>query len=174
VRNLFVEEPRFDGKGFEMLNYIDKHFNPSGAINLLGYIFDMVDIKQGADKPVVTLRARFLHVFALLKMGSVDIGSALQVGFMLWSLLSCYSAVVTDYWRGRHSLTSATLQYVIEHCAAFDKDPWTGPVGRNSHHLCSPLANTAGASPGEPSAMYDAMERILSSLLLAQESLQFG
>ncbi len=109
-----------------MLNYIEKHFNPSGAVDLLGYIFDLTDIKQGADKPVVTLQVRFLRLFALLKMGGVDIGSALQVGFMLRSLLSRYSVVVTDYWLGRHSLTSATLQSIIKHCTAFNKDPWTG------------------------------------------------
>ena len=33
--------------------------------------------------------------------------------------------MVTDYWLGRHSLTSATLQSVIEHCTAFNKDPWS-------------------------------------------------
>jgi hypothetical protein len=91
VRDLFVEESCFNGKDFEMLNYINKHFNPSGVVDLLGYIFDLIDIKQGADKPVVTLRACFSRVFALLKMGGVDIGSALQVAFMLRSLLSRYS-----------------------------------------------------------------------------------
>ncbi len=94
MHDLFVEESCFDGKGFEMLNYIEKHFNLSSAIDLLGYIFDLIDIKQGADEPVVTLRVRFSRIFALLKMGGVDIGSALQVGFMLRSLLLRYSAVV--------------------------------------------------------------------------------
>jgi hypothetical protein len=98
-----------------MLDYIDKHSKPSGAVNLCGYIFNLIDIKQGADEPMVTLRARFSRVFAALKMGGVDIGLALQVGFMLRSLLSCYSTVVTDYWLGHHSLTSATLQSVAEH-----------------------------------------------------------
>jgi hypothetical protein len=46
VCDLFVEESCFDGKGFEMINYIDKHFNPSGAVDSLGYIFDLIDIKQ--------------------------------------------------------------------------------------------------------------------------------
>jgi hypothetical protein len=44
VSNLFVEESRFDGKGFEMIAHIDQHFNPSGAIDSLGYIFDLIDI----------------------------------------------------------------------------------------------------------------------------------
>jgi hypothetical protein len=109
---------------------------------------------------VVSLRACFSRVFASLKMGGMDIGSALQVGFMLRSLLSCYSAVVTDYWLGCHSLRSVTLQSVVEHCTAFNKDPWIGPVGRDSCPACSPLTNTAGASPGEPSATYDVMEHV--------------
>jgi hypothetical protein len=29
--DLFVEELHFDGKGFEMINYIITHFNSSGA-----------------------------------------------------------------------------------------------------------------------------------------------
>jgi hypothetical protein len=64
VCNLFMEESRFDGKGFEMIDYIDKHFNPSGTVDSLGYIFDLINIKQGQDKPVVTLRARFSCIFA--------------------------------------------------------------------------------------------------------------
>jgi hypothetical protein len=152
-----------------MLNYIGKHFNPSGAIDFLGYIFDLIDIKQGADKPVATLQARFSRVFALLKMGSVDIGSGLQVGFMLRSLRSCYSAVVTDYQLGRHSVPSATLQTVVKHCTAFNKDPWTGPVGRDSCPVHSPLANTTSASPGEPSVTYNAMEHISFNYHLSRQ-----
>ncbi len=71
-----------------MIDYIDKHFNPSFTVDSLGYIFDLIDIKQGQDKPVVTLRAQFSRVFASLKMGGVDIASSLQVGFMLRALLS--------------------------------------------------------------------------------------
>jgi hypothetical protein len=160
VHDLFVEETCFDGNGFEMLDYTDKHFNPSGAVGLLGYIFDLIDIMHGADKPIVTLQAHFSCIFASLKMRGVDIGSALQAGFMLRSLLSRYSTVVTDYQLGCHSLTSATLQSVVEHCTAFDKNPWTGPVGHNGCPVCSPLVNTAGASQGEPSATYNTMEYI--------------
>jgi hypothetical protein len=93
-------------------------------------------------------------------MGGVDIASSLQVGFMLRALFSCYSAVVTDFCLGRHSLTSATLQTVIKHCMAFDKDPWTGSVGRDGRPVRTPSANTAVAGSGEPSAAYDAMEQV--------------
>jgi hypothetical protein len=74
VCNLFVEKSMFGRKGFEMIEYIDKYFNPSGAVNFLGYIFDLINIKQVSDKPVVTLKACFSRVFASLKMGGVDIG----------------------------------------------------------------------------------------------------
>jgi hypothetical protein len=90
----------------------------------------------------------------------MDIASSLQVGFMLRALLSCYSAVVTDFCLGRHLLTSTTLQTVIEHCKAFDKDPWTGPVSCDGRPVRAPLANTASAGSGEPSAAYNAMEQI--------------
>jgi hypothetical protein len=45
VLNLFVKESRFNGKGFKMIAYINAHFNPSGAVDSLGYIFNMIDIK---------------------------------------------------------------------------------------------------------------------------------
>jgi hypothetical protein len=57
VRDLFVEESRFDGKGFEMIEYINKYFHPSGAVDSLGYIYDHMDIKQASNEPVVTLKA---------------------------------------------------------------------------------------------------------------------
>jgi hypothetical protein len=52
ISNLFVGETRFNGKGFECIEYIDRHFHPSGAMDLLGYIFDLINIKQKDDKPV--------------------------------------------------------------------------------------------------------------------------
>jgi hypothetical protein len=88
VHDLFVEEYRFDGKGFKKVEYIDKFFHPLGAVDSLAYIFDLIDIKQASDELVVTLKAQFSQVFASLKMGGVDIGSALQVAFMLRALLS--------------------------------------------------------------------------------------
>ena len=45
VSDLFVEEHRFDGKGFEVIAHIDQHFNPSGAADSLGYIFDLIKIR---------------------------------------------------------------------------------------------------------------------------------
>ncbi len=86
--NLFVVESWFDGKGFQMIEYIDKNFNLSGAVDSLGYIFYLINIKQASDKPVVALKARISQVFASLKMRGINIGLALQVGFMLWALLS--------------------------------------------------------------------------------------
>jgi hypothetical protein len=38
VSNLSVEEHCFDSKGFEMIAHINQHINPSGAVELLGYI----------------------------------------------------------------------------------------------------------------------------------------
>ena len=46
VSDLFVEESRFDGKGFEMIAHIDHHFNLLGTVDSLGYIFDLIDIKK--------------------------------------------------------------------------------------------------------------------------------
>jgi hypothetical protein len=89
VHDLFVEESRFDGKGFKMIENIDKYFNLSSAVNSLGYIFDLIDIKQASNEPVVTLKARFSQVFASLKMGGVDIRLALQ-------LVLCYVLYFLD------------------------------------------------------------------------------
>jgi hypothetical protein len=56
ISDLFMEESRFDGKGFEMINHIDKYFNPSGTVDSLSYIFNLIDIKP---ESVITLKARF-------------------------------------------------------------------------------------------------------------------
>jgi hypothetical protein len=79
VSDLFVKESCFDGKGFKMIAYIDVHFNLSGAVDSLGYIFNMIDIKQAPEESVVTLKARFTRVFASLKMGGISIDASLQV-----------------------------------------------------------------------------------------------
>jgi hypothetical protein len=63
---------------------------------------------------VVTLKARFSHLFSALKMGGINIDSALQVGFMPHLLLAKYQAMVQEFRLGRHALTDATLQTVVE------------------------------------------------------------
>jgi hypothetical protein len=95
-----------------MIDHIDKYFNPSGTVDSLSHIFDLIDIKQASDQPVITLKARFSWVFASLKMGGVSIDSALQVGFMLCALLHTYNGVVQDFCLGRNFLATATLQSV--------------------------------------------------------------
>ena len=84
-------------------------------------IFDIIDINQAQDESVVRLKARFSCVFASLKMGGVAIDSALQVGFMLRALLSSYHGVVQDFRLGRHSLSTATLQTVVDQRGAMAK-----------------------------------------------------
>jgi len=151
VSDLFVEEHRFDGKGFEMIAHINQHVNPSGAVDSLGYIFDLIDIKQAEQESVVTLKARFSKAFSALKMGGIRIDSVLQVGFMLCALLGCYHAVVQEFRLGCHALSDASLQTVVEQCTNYDKDPWKGPVGRDGNvPKGTPSANAAGADTGDP------------------------
>jgi hypothetical protein len=40
-----------------MIAYIEAHFNPSGVVDFLGYIFDLIDIRQAADELIVTLKS---------------------------------------------------------------------------------------------------------------------
>jgi hypothetical protein len=89
-------------------------------------------------------------------MGGVAIDSALQNALTLQSLLSCYHRVVQDFHLGRHSLTSATLQSVVDQCLAYNKDPWKGPIGKDGKPVRTPSANAAGVSDssGNP---YEAM-----------------
>ena len=57
ILDLFVEESRFEGKGFKMIAHIGKYFNPSSTVNSRRHIFDLIDIKQAQDKSVITLKA---------------------------------------------------------------------------------------------------------------------
>jgi hypothetical protein len=151
VLDLFVKESHFDGKGFEMIAYIHTHFNPSGAVDSLGYIFDMIDIKQAPEESVVTLKACFSRVFAPLKMGGISIDASLQVNFMLRVLCSAYQAVVQEFRLGCHSLSTASLQTVVYQCISYDKVPWKGPVGCDGKPVRNPLVNTADSGNyGDP------------------------
>jgi hypothetical protein len=104
-----------------MIAHIDQYFHPLGAVDSLGYIFKLIDIMQGANELVITLKARFSRFFASLKMGDINIEPPLQLGFMLRSLLPTYHGVVEDFKLGRHSLTTALLQNVIDQCTSYDK-----------------------------------------------------
>jgi hypothetical protein len=146
ISDLFVKNPQFNQKGFKMIAHIDQYFHSLGAINTLGYIFQLIDIMQGADEPVITLKARFSCLFALLKIGGVNIEPPLQVGFMPRSLLSTYHGVVKDFKLGRHPLTTATLQTVIDQCTSYDKDPLKGPVSKDGKPSRRSPANVMGAS----------------------------
>ncbi len=129
-----------------MIAYIEVYFSPLGAVDSLGYIFDLINIRQAADESIVTLKAQFLRVFASLKMGGISIDSALQAGFMLCILWLGYQAVVQEFHLGRHSLTAASLQTVVE-CMSYDKDFWKGPVGCDGKPARTPLAKATTSDP---------------------------
>ncbi len=140
-----------------MIKHINKYFNPSGTVDSLSHIFDLIDIKQAQDESVIKLKAHFSHGFASLRMGGVAIDSALQVGFMLRALLSSYHGAVQDFRLGRHSLSTATIQTVVDHCVAYDKDRWKGPINKTGKPIRTPSANATGTS-GNKANPYDAME----------------
>ncbi len=61
--------------------------HPSGAVDVLGYIFDLINIKQKDNEPFFFLKVHFSQSFSSLKLGGISIDSALQVSFMLCILL---------------------------------------------------------------------------------------
>jgi hypothetical protein len=63
-----------------MIGHIDKYFSPSGAVNSLSYIFDLIDIKQALDESVITLKAWFSRLFASLKLGGVALTQRCRLG----------------------------------------------------------------------------------------------
>jgi hypothetical protein len=84
-------------------------------------------------------------------MGGIFIDASFQVGFMLRALRSAYQAVVQKFCLGRHSLSTASLQTVVEQCVSYNKDPWKGPVGRDKKPVRNLLANTADSGDhGDP------------------------
>ncbi len=135
-----------------MIAHINQHFNLSGAIDSLAYIFDLINIKQIDQESVVTLKAWFSRLFTALKMGGINIDSALQVRFMLQLqvLLSKYQAVIQELRLGHHALTEASLQTVVKQCTNYNKDPWKGLVGQDGKQARIPSANAARAIPTIP------------------------
>jgi hypothetical protein len=157
VSNLFVGEACFDGKGFECIDYIDRHFHPSGAVDVLGYIFDLINIKQRNNKPIVSLKAHFSQSFSSLKLGGISIDSGLQVSFMLCALLGCYHAVVQEFCLSRHPLNEASLQTVVDQSVNFDKDLFLGPMDKDGNVVQNPLANAVNAAPRDGKNVYEAL-----------------
>jgi hypothetical protein len=115
ISDLFVEESQFDGKGFKMINHIDKYFNPSGAVDSLGIIFDLINVKQASDESVITLEAWLSRLFASLKLAGRVHAPGPPVPIPRGGL--------QDFCLGCHSLPSSTLQSVVNQCTAYDKDP---------------------------------------------------
>jgi hypothetical protein len=109
VSDLFVGKTHFDGKRFKRIDHIDHHFHPSSAVDALGNIFDLIDIKQKDNEPVVSLKVHISQSFSSLKMGGISIDSAFRVGFMLCALLGHYHTVVQEFCLGSHPLNEASL-----------------------------------------------------------------
>ncbi len=127
VSDLFVEESRFDGKGFEMIACIDAHFNPSGAVDSLGYIIDLINIKQAPEESVVTPKAHFSHVFALLKWGEYP-------SIRLSKLVSCFAPSVPHT---RPSFKNFTLAVT----------PFLRPASKRSSSSASHMTRILGRAP---------------------------
>jgi hypothetical protein len=95
-----------------------------------------------------------LHAFSSLKIGGITIDSALQVGFMVHSLLSRYHAVVQKFRLGRHPLSEASLQTVVDQCVNYNKDLFLHPVGKDGKIVRTPSAN---AATGDGENAYNAL-----------------
>jgi hypothetical protein len=69
ILDLFVKNFKFNCNGFEMIVLINQYFHPSGTVNSLGCIFQLIDIKQDVDKPVIMLKAQFSCLVTHSKWG---------------------------------------------------------------------------------------------------------
>jgi hypothetical protein len=65
--------------------------------------------------------------------------------------------VVQEFRLGRHPLTKASLQTVVNQCVKYNKDPFLGPVGKDSKVARTPSANATGATLGEGENVYKAL-----------------
>ncbi len=145
ISDISIENPQFDCQCFKMIAHINQYFHPSRAVDSLGYIFQLIVIKQGVDKPVIMLKAHLSCLFASLKMGGVNIDPPLQVRFMLRSLLFTYHGVVENFKLRRQSFTKALMETIVDQCISNDKDHWKEPNGKDDKVSCNPSVNAAGA-----------------------------
>jgi hypothetical protein len=65
--------------------------------------------------------------------------------------------VVKEFHLGRHPLSKASLQTMVNQCVNYNKDPFLGPVGKDGKVARTPLANAAGAALGEGENAYKAL-----------------
>jgi hypothetical protein len=105
VSDMFVGKTCFDGKGFECIDYIDRHFHPSGAIDALGYIFDLIDIKQKDNKPVFPSKCISPSPSLLSNWGASPL-------IQLYRLVSCFTPFWVFTTRWFRSFALATIPYM--------------------------------------------------------------
>jgi hypothetical protein len=158
ISDQFVEESQFDGKGFKMIDHINKYFNPSGTVDSLGYIFDLIDIKQASDESVITLKAWLLPFWHLSNWGALQSTQRFRSG----SCSGPFSPTTTGWFR-----TFALVAALCPH-------PHFNPSSNNARHTAKTpgkgrLAKTANQhGPFQPTQQVPpAMASILttSSLL---------
>ncbi len=58
---------------------------------------------------------------------------------------------------GRHQLLEASLQTVVNQCVNYNKDPFLGPVSKNSKVARTPSANVIGSGPSDGNNVYEAL-----------------
>ena len=54
MADLFVQTPQFERKEFEMIHYIQSHFDPSITMDVFGHIVDICDMSSMSSVLVVT------------------------------------------------------------------------------------------------------------------------
>jgi hypothetical protein len=111
----------YHGKGFEMLDVLNKHCRPDTISNAFGTLMPLFNDVQGPSEPVLEFRSRFDGMVLDMSRSKISLPPILLVMLFLRALHACYSDLL-DQFRSRYkTLETASIDSVVEDARYHDK-----------------------------------------------------
>ena len=130
----------YHGKGFEMLDVLNKHCRPDTIANAFGTLLSLFNDVQGPSEPVLEFRSRFDGMVLDMSRSKIVLPPILLVMLFLRALHSRYSDIL-DQFRSRYkNLETATIDSVVEDARYHDEFKL---VGSEKKTPATPKAATA-------------------------------
>jgi hypothetical protein len=104
---------RFHGKGFEMIDVLNRHCRPDSVTNTFATLMSLFNDVQKDTEPIVEFRSRFDGMILDMARGNIIIPPLLLVMIFIRALHTQYSDIL-DQFRSRYKeLETASIDLVV-------------------------------------------------------------
>ena len=111
----------YHGKGFEMLDVLNKHCRPDTISNAFGTLMSLFNDVQGPSEPVLEFRSRFDGMVLDMSRSKIILPPILLVMLFLRALHARYSDLL-DQFRSRYkTLETASIDSVVKNARYHDE-----------------------------------------------------